>query len=374
MKNWKYKYYNAIKSLVLFILMALPFLQAKGQPITPEAELDYIVEEFTLPGGRRGNNVNAIVQGPHGFIWFGTHGGLHRYDGHEFVSYKNVPGDTIGETTSLTFPYVENLFWDKNNMLWVTTYGGGLYRFDPVSETFKHYIHNPNDSTSISNQGVTCAIEDANGDLWFGTENGLNRFDRKTEIFKRYYANPQNPDSLQVDDIRSLYVDRQGTLWVGAGFVWFGDDSGALSRYNPESDSFTNYTYDPNDETSIWTSAVRGMLEDSRGNFWVGTNTGLQKMNREDGTFKRMTYDPSQPYAPGAKDRQLAPVYTIHEDKKGGLWIGTIGEPSYQTHLSRFDPETKKSQVFPIQFSVWSICESTDGTIWTAGAGVSGQY
>ena len=94
MKNCKYKYYNAIKSLVLFILMALPFLQAKGQPITPEAELDYIVEQFTLPGGQFANNVNSIVQGPNGFLWFGTHGGLIRYDGYEFVTYKKVPGDT----------------------------------------------------------------------------------------------------------------------------------------------------------------------------------------------------------------------------------------------------------------------------------------
>ncbi|MDH4057816.1 MAG: SMP-30/gluconolactonase/LRE family protein, partial [Cyclobacteriaceae bacterium] len=357
----------------LFILPSLFFLYGYGQPVTPAAELDYVIEEFTLPGGRQGNNVNAIVQGPHGFMWFGTHSGLHRYDGFEFVTYKTVPGDTIGETTSLTFPYVENLYWDKNNMLWVTTYGGGLYRFDPVTETFKHYVHDPNDSTSISDQSVTCAIEDANGELWFGTTNGLNRFDRETEKFTRYYANPQNPDSLQVGDIRSLYVDKQGTLWAGAGFVFFGDGTGALSRYNPETDSFTNYTYDPNDETSIWTSAVRGMLEDSRGNFWIGTNKGLQKMNRSEGTFERMPYDPTQPYAPGANDRQNPAVYSIHEDKKGGVWIGTIGEPSYQTHLMRFDPETKKAQVFPIQFSVWSICESTDGTLWTAGAGVSGK-
>ena len=359
---------------LLSVFLVLLFLHGYGQQITPMAELDYIIEEFTLPGGRAGNSVNSIVQGPHGFLWFGSHGGLHRYDGHEFVTYKNVPGDTLAETTSLTFPYVEHLYWDQFNMLWVSTYGGGLYRFDPLTETFKHFAHNPQDSTSISHPRVVSAVEDARGELWFGTENGLNRFDRKSGKFKRYYAEPGNPDSLQANDVRSLYVDKQGTLWAGTGFVFFGiSNSGGLSRYNPDTDSYTTYVYDPNDDNTIWTSAVRGILEDSRGNFWVGTNMGLQKMNRSDGTFKRMSYDPEQPYAPGASDRTTPAVYTIHEDKKGGLWIGTIGDTSYPTHLLRYDPDSKKSQVFPMQGAAWQLCEGSDGTIWIAGASVTGK-
>ena len=353
---------------LLFIFTLVFSLPGYSQPVTPTADLDYIIEEFTLPGGRTGNNVNAIVQGPYGFMWFGSHGGLHRYDGHEFVTYKNVPGDTIGETTSLTFPYIENLYWDKSNMLWVTTYGGGLYRFDPVNETFKHFAHNPEDSTSISHQRVLCAVEDAQGQLWFGTENGLNRYDRKTGKFKRYYAHATKQGALFDDDVRKLYVDKQGTLWIGTGFVLYGTNLGALSRYNPDTDSFTSYRYNPDG-----TSSVRGLLEDSRGNFWVGTSNGLYKMDRQAGTFERMTEKPAQPFAPGTKDRQNPAVYTIHEDQKGGMWIGTIGEYSYPTHLLRYDTTLKKSQVFPVQSSAWNLCESSDGTIWLAGAGDTGK-
>jgi hypothetical protein len=49
-----------------------------AQIVTPEEDLDYVITEVTLPGGRLGNNVNAIVQGSYGFLWFGSHGGLHR--------------------------------------------------------------------------------------------------------------------------------------------------------------------------------------------------------------------------------------------------------------------------------------------------------
>ncbi len=357
-----------MKRSLIFILLALPFLQAFGQQVTPQAELDYTIEEFTLPGGQLGNNVNCIVQGPYGFLWFGSHGGLHRYDGYEFVTYKHVPGDTIGETTSLTFPYIENLYWDQFNMLWVSTYGGGLYQFDPANETFKHFAHNPKDSTSISSLAVTSAIEDASGQLWFGTTHGLNRFDRKTGKFIHYFADPKDPESLYDDDIRSLYVDKQGTLWAGTGFVFYGSSPGALSRYNPDTDSFTNYRYNPDGKSS-----VRGLLEDSKGNFWVGTDNGLFKMNREAGTFQRMTNDPTQPFAPGTNTNTYPATYSIHEDHKGGLWIGTIGDPNYHTHLLRYDTATKKSQVFPIQSVAWQVFESNDGTFWVAGAGESGK-
>jgi signal transduction histidine kinase/ligand-binding sensor domain-containing protein len=353
---------------LLLIIPSILFFRGYCQPVTPQAELDYIIEEFTLPGGQVGNNVNSIVQGPYGFVWFGTHGGLHRYDGHEFVTYKNVPGDTLGETTSLTFPYVENLYWDHYNMLWVSTYGGGVYQFDPTTETFKHFPHNPKDSTSISNMAVTCAVEDASGQLWFGTTHGLNRYDRKTGKFKHYYANPKVSGSLHDDDIRSLYVDKQGALWAGTGFVLFGNSPGALSRYNPDTDSFTNYRYNPGG-----ISSVRGLLEDSKGNFWVGTVNGLYKMNRQLGTFQHMTNDPTQPSAPGTNTTNFPATYSIYEDRKGGLWIGTIGDPSYPTHLLRYDTAVKKSQVFPTQSFAWQVFESTDGTFWIAGAGASGK-
>lgn len=353
------------QSIILF-LFAISFI-ANSQPVTPLAELDYTIEEFTLPGGRRGNNVNAIVQGPYGFMWFGTHGGLHRYDGYEFVTYKPVAGDTIGETTSLTFPYVESLYWDSHKILWVTTYGGGLFSFDPVTEKFKHYQHDPDDSTSISHQRVLCAIEDNDGNLWFGTEHGLNRYDRSAGKFKRYFADPNVPGSLHNDDIRSFYVDNARTLWIGTGFVLYGTNDGGLSRYNPESDSFTNYLPDPTYQ------AVRGILEDSRGNFWVGTLKGLHRFDRNTGTFEKMQYDLSQPFAPGINDLEFQPVYSIMEDRNGGLWVGIIDYQQYPSHVIRYDTAQQNTQVFPIRSSAWQMYESKDGTIWIAGAGTSGK-
>ncbi len=371
------KFIKFIKKIIrlqaIFFGVSLPFLLF-SQPVTPESDLDYIIEEFTLPGGRLGNNVNSIVQGPYGFLWFGSHGGLHRYDGYEFVTYKNVPSDTLEETTTLSYQYVEGLYWDSNNILWITTYGGGLFRFDPITEIFKHYPHIPDDSTSISHPRVICAMEDALGQLWFGTEDGLNRFDRKSETFKRYYSDPEDETTLSNDNVRTLYVDSKGILWAGTGFIYYDPNAGALSRYNPDTDSFTNFIVsDTRDQEELRPSAVRGILEDSHGNFWVGTGKGLYKMDTEKETFQRMAYDPQQPFAPGTLDRTDPSVYSILEDREGGLWVGTIINYNYKSHLLRYNPDTHKSQIYPVQSAVWQLCQSSDGTIWVAGAGDSGK-
>ena len=358
--------------LLLLSFQAVAYTQTKESDISYET--DYLLEEFRLPGGSAGNNVNCIVEGPHGFLWFGTHAGLHRYDGYETITYSPVAGDTIGETTSLTFPYVENMYWDRFDKLWLTTYGGGLFRFDPEKETFKHFKADPDAPDALPHPQVMCASEDANGELWIGTEKGLCRFDRKTEKFQTYFADSTNAQSLRHDQIRNLYVDKQGTLWIGTGEVLWGRPTlGGISRYHPETNTFSNYGYWQGADDSSYLGAVMPMLEDSRGNFWVGTTNGLYKMDREEGTFEKMPFDPNAPHAPGEKELETSAVHAIYEDRSDGLWVGTIGAASYPSHLLRFDPKTQSTQHFPLQSAAWQICESSDGTIWIAGAGVGGR-
>ncbi|MBK8922172.1 MAG: GHKL domain-containing protein [Saprospirales bacterium] len=355
--------------VAIFLVQIAARSQQPGKPAI-SYDTDYLSEEFRLPGGIPGNNVNCIVEGPYGFLWFGTHAGLIRYDGYEFVTYGPAEGDTLGETSSLTFPYVENLYWDRFNKLWVSTYGGGLFRFDPETETFKHFKANPDDPTAIPHQQVMCATEDANGELWFGTAKGLCRFDRKTEKFTSFFADPADPKSLRHDQVHNLYVDKQGVLWIATGQVLWNPTPGGLSRYHPETNSFSNYGYSGSEP---YLGAVRPMLEDSRGNFWIGTTDGLFKMDRQAGTFEKMPFNPHALHPPGSMHMEKVTVHAIYEDRAGGLWVGIIGVSDYASHLSRFDMEAKTTEYFRIPTSCWQVLESSDGTVWAAGAGVGGK-
>ncbi len=360
-------------SILIFFLPWMVFGQQTKNTRSSFQTNNYIIEEFHLPGLRQGVATNCIVQGPNDFLWFGTHDGLHRYDGHRVITYKKAVDDTLSVTKSLTFSYIENLYWDSNGKLWVCTYGGGLYQFDPNTEYFRHFKYSTDDSTSISNNYVLCAAEDNEGNLWIGTENGVNRYDPQTVQFQRFLHDPAQKGTLSYKNARNIYLDSQDNLWIATGTVHWGPEWGGLNRFDPQQQSFITYTYDPDDSTSLWTNAVQAMLEDSKGNFWITTTGGLQKMDRDRGTFERMHYNPNKPYAPGTGHREQPSAYSLLEDKTGGLWIGTIGNYDYESHLLRFDSQTNSVEEFPLKSAAWHLMESKDGTIWVSTAGEGGS-
>jgi len=370
MATKKLFYLTLLKFLVIFI--CIPYTGVSQIDTNPEENIstyDYAIKEFTLPGGRLFNNVNAITEDPYGFLWFGTHNGIVRYDGYEFIIYTKIESDS----TSLSTPYVESIYWDSFDKLWVGTNNGGLFRFDPESEQFTHFKHISDDPYSISNSTVTSIAEDGNGDLWFGTINGLNLFNRKTEKFTQFYTDTTKSGSLTHDAVYQLYTDKKGTLWIGTGMVTFQPEPGGLECYSIESNTFTPYLYNSNDE-SLWTSAAGGILEDRSGNFWVGTTAGLQKMDRETGNFKKMNDSSKFSNSTSSREDDLSSVRVILEDQKGGLWFGGNGKKNSRNYLVRYDSISKRTYNVPIDSPVWELYESSDGTIWVASGGLGRVY
>ena len=102
-----------------------------------------------------------------------------------------------------------------------------------------------------------------------------------------------------------------------------------LYLLDPSSGEFTRYHHRDNDSQSLRVNFIFSLYEDSRNNFWVGTDGGgLHLMDRQAGTFK--TYRTVD----GLADNVVAGII---EDQQGFLWVGT------QKGISRFDVD---AQVF----------------------------
>ncbi len=130
----------------------------------------------------------------------------------------------------------------------------------------------------LSSSDITSVVQDQQGFIWIGTIDGLNRYDGYT--IKTYRSNLDDSTSLCDNKISALYVDSEGVLWVGT-------ENNGLSRYNKDTDSFTNFAPRVYDPKSLSFHFVTSITEDAHHNLWVGTLSGLNRFDRKTQQFKQ---------------------------------------------------------------------------------------
>jgi ligand-binding sensor domain-containing protein/signal transduction histidine kinase len=305
------------------------------------------------------NTVYSILQDRQGFMWFGTEGGLNKFDGYQFTVYKHNPDDP----TTISDNFVRAIHEDSTGDLWIGT-RRGLDRFDRRSGVFVHYTYTP-DTQSSGQAGILAIHEDSSRQLWAGTEGeGLLRLNPERTSIHTFRYNPRNPASLANNTVRKIYQDAQGTLW-------FGTDNG-LDRYDPITGIFHHYPHDPRNPASLNGSKVQAIFEDSHGDLWIGTDGGgLDRFVPEDGTFIHYKHAPRNPLTLSSNT-----VTSILEDSTGRLWIGTGG--GGLSHLDqshgrffhyRYNAQDSDSLCSD---TVLSLYEDRSGGLWvgTAGGGI----
>jgi methyl-accepting chemotaxis protein/ligand-binding sensor domain-containing protein len=110
---------------------------------------------------------------------------------------------------------INHIIQDRYGFLWFATYGG-LSKYDGYSFTI--YQNDENDSTSLSNNGIQNMFEDSAGYIWVmnNGSGGLDRFDPRTEKFARYTYNPADGKSLSSNEINYVMQDKLGNIWICA--------------------------------------------------------------------------------------------------------------------------------------------------------------
>jgi len=324
-------------------------LLAAAVPRLLSQEVEPRFRRYGVDNGISQNSIFGILQDRRGFIWFGTQDGLNRFDGFNFRIFKPVSGDP----GSLSNPYLLSLVEDRDGSLWIGTDGGGLNKYDPATERFASYRHDPRSPESLSADRVNALLADGQGRLWVGTPNGLDLFLPASGTFIHYKSNPNDKSSLGSNVITCLHEDSAGALWIGT-------NDGGLNRLDPRSGRFVRL---------FGRMTVNAVLSQGESGLWIGTNHGLVWMDRANGQI--VTYK-SNPDNPDGLAQNT--VTSLLRDRAGRLWIGT-GDG-----LDRFDPKTlifvhhRNDPSNPASLSnssIVSLCEDRAGGIWV-GTGVSG--
>lgn len=133
----------------------------------------------------------------------------------------------------------------------------------------------------LSNNKVTCILQDNTGYIWIGTEDGLNRFDGYNIV--QYKNTKDNPASVTGNSISHLFLDSKNNLWVGTKYS-------GLSRYNRELDNFTNFSFNSSDYSSLAHNSITD-IEESDNILWVSTLFGLNLLSLEDYSNRRFYTD-----------------------------------------------------------------------------------
>jgi len=363
-------------------------------------------------GGEWGDTrVKKVYQAESGLLWFGADRGLFQYDGRNFIFRSS--GDSVQRAATAIYEDRQGTLWvgyedgavftksntgelslwsppeglpkvaitgileDGNGVLWLSTYGEGLYYFQHKR------LYNLNTDDGLLGDDIYAFVKDKNGRLWAATDGGISICALREG--KKSVYNLTRAQGLPDDIVRAILPDERGNCWIGTydkGFcyfntktwkfeypytewtfgvinsfelfegreLWIGADGQGLFRF----DLLTKKLKRLACSDKSLASKVFDLHKDVEGNIWVLNNIdGICSANRQ---FE---------FIPGRLDN----IQAVLADSRNRLWVGTQGG------LFRYQPEGNGAyvpQLAHLSLNVLSLYEDNFQNLWigTFGSGV----
>ena len=298
--------------------------------------------------------VRSILEDSKGNIWFGSY--------NEGVCLLHLGALQYFTTENgLSDNQVRSIYEDKNGIVWFEC-GRGLSSYD--GQKITSYLDRNYDSLNKWNL--------TEGDLWFkGDETvgynklegyaGVYQYDGQKMSYRRFPVTQKSGEEFKYSTSTPFVKGKNGTLWLGT--------YGAVIGYNG-----SDFKIIDNEFLGLIAETgslhVRSIMEDSKGNLWIGNNgigvlkydgketihfTAQQKLKKED-----------------TKGNSLDRVFSIGEDTLGNIWFGTI-ESGVWRYDGNFVKNFTKEDGLESNH-IWAIYKSKQGALWFGGANPSAVY
>ena len=209
------------------------------------------------------NFVTAMAADRDGFMWFGTLGGLNRWDGYRFDVFRPQPGDA----GSLRSPITLALHAATDGGLWVGT-PEALYRYDAASNSFRRFV--PPEGRP---QRVSLITSDAQGRVWIGTFGAL-----RISVVDARDGSWRVPEILGYSDDRlgAIHVDSANRLWIALtplpAFNVASDTTSRVVAFDLSASGTAELLPPPMQETTG--GRVEKIIEDRAGRLWFARQGG----------------------------------------------------------------------------------------------------
>jgi ligand-binding sensor domain-containing protein/DNA-binding CsgD family transcriptional regulator len=406
-------------------------------------------DHLTIQEGLSHNTVYCILQDKHGYIWIGTQNGLNKYDGYSFEVYPSNESEFIGKKisalhedrqggfwvgtskyginyrekpggqfknlrpepafTSIDGYEVSSFFEDRAGNIWVTTVGAGVLKFNPQTNSSRHYT---TENSGLSSNVVFDLVEDKYGTIWVAAAGGGLNYLLDNGHFELIH--PMKPNDPNMSGFRKKLLLDDDYLWIGTegtglyqmhikdhsyshfakgkaqgalhsnvvrdihklkdGRLFIATDGGGLNVYPTLSGEMSNYTYQMGQKTALNSNALFCLLEDRANNIWIGTYNGGLNIYKPN----KVWFELFAPTLLGSEELSHRSILSIFQSRKGTIWIGTDGGGlnSFDLENNRFSPPPfKYTPSVPASLAgnaIKTIFEDSQERLWLGlfGAGL----
>ncbi|TKC56508.1 response regulator [Pedobacter hiemivivus] len=347
-----------------------------------QAQINCKVTRYTSEDGLSHDRTNVIVQDQDGYIWIGGWGGINRFDGRNFSSFKYGPGDIAAAVRTSR---IERIIDDGEGNLWLKGLDKRIYCFVKKSEKFSSLKELNLGESNIQ----ATEIYYLRPGLVGITMRGMGGYIISTKHDK-LRAVPFNTKAkaggkIGSDSVRFIFSDQHNQIWLGTHRGVYGVKTNENGRYGRirltnQLLSSLNFTSFSEDESSIYLATLSGHLvtiNKISHNVLVKKITtdaivGLKKSKKNALLFcttnkgSLLTVNDKAELVNDTRIDEKINASTIFEDRSGNLWI-----ESSKRGVIRYVPGTGKFNWFQNRadginngLQKYNIFEDDLGRIW----------
>lgn len=206
---------------------------------------------YTKENGLLHPDVNCLVKDQHENFWIGNNNGLTRFrkTGDQRILFFDDKNGFVQDK-------INALLLDYAGFLWIGTATNGIYRMDPLKQTFE----NLSSRFKLASKSINTFALSADGSVFAGTTDGLYIFNPGISAV-RYLT---TVDGLMHNNIQHLFADSKNNIWFS---------SPGTPPYFMKNDKFT--AFQGIDKLKGYN--ISAVTEDSAHLMWIATDG--------DGTF-----------------------------------------------------------------------------------------
>lgn len=236
-------------------------------------------------------------------FWIGTNEGLYSSNLDSNSKYLVKKIKDINQNSTF---FVNSLFKDNENTIWIGTVGGGLYKYNPILQSLSHFNYDPKDKNSISSRQINAVYQDSFNVLWVGTaQGGINKLDLYKKPFYSYTNNPYNKFSIGDNLITSILEDNKGKIWISGYNQKLFRSLDIINENNLDKIKFE----DVQDKLSIDnTDVIRTIYQDQRNYIWFGTDRKVFVYSPKKKNYKEIKFLSEGNKTPLLTTRKIAQI------------------------------------------------------------------